>query len=160
MDVLAQIKALREQLDALEKLANEPEQGPFTKRPTNGELYFFLGTTGVTNSDTWNDDSVDENRWERGNVFNTEEEAAEANEAQVTLTALRQQPGRAVYEKGKDAYVILVSDQLTVTPYLSNVLITRGAGQVRFCSREAAQAAIDTVGAKRIIELALWGNRQ
>lgn len=160
MDVLAEIKALREQLDALEKLANEPEQGPFTERPTDGERYFFLRTTGVIDGDVWNDHGVDEDRWECGNVFNTEEEAAEANEAQVTLTALRRQPGRVAYKKDEAAYGILVSDQLTVTPYLSDALMTRGAGRVRFCSQEAAQAAIDAVGKEHIIKLAQWENRR
>jgi hypothetical protein len=47
-------------------------------KPQVGEKYCFISSGGRKNSSTWEDDEVDNNRWNFGNCFRTEQEAVAA----------------------------------------------------------------------------------
>lgn len=52
------------------------EKGPW--KPKNGERYCCISGSGQERTSPWGDDSVDNGRWDIGNVFRTEAEAKRA----------------------------------------------------------------------------------
>ena len=68
-------------------------------KPEMGCKYYFLDSNGFVYNNIWADDSVDHDRFEIGNCFQTEEEAERAVEYLKALTTVR---GDATTEFTKD----------------------------------------------------------
>ena len=58
----------------------DKEQGVKVRKPRQSEEYFCISNDGAVIQSRWTNDSLDEGRWELGNVFFTEESAWLARE--------------------------------------------------------------------------------
>ena len=63
------IKELQERIDELEQ--SEQKSGRW--KPEVGEIYFYISSHGTIERYTWKDSTFDNNRYEIGNCFPTEE---------------------------------------------------------------------------------------
>lgn len=74
----------REQLMALIEKANKPKNKVW--KPENCDVYYCLSNEGTPIIINWNNSASDINRWDVGNVFHTQEEAAEEAKRRRILT--------------------------------------------------------------------------
>lgn len=58
-------------------------------KPDDGQTYYFLDSNGFAYDNIWADDSIDRNRFEIGNCFQTEEEIDRAVEYLEALAVVR-----------------------------------------------------------------------
>jgi hypothetical protein len=132
------LASVRKQLEAKE----------YTSKLNLGDTYWIVGREGSIASQTWSDDTVDNQRLEVGNVFRTKEEAEKEVARRKVMKKLKDLAGGFVpnwrdtvqYKwyvyysfKGEEFYVNGCS-------YLNTPM------QIYFPTREAAQHAIDVLG--------------
>ena len=153
----AAIAAANEKLDELKAAQAKAEADD--SWPKGGDTYFFVdGACGVVESQ-WDSDLLDASRMNIGNVFRTVAEAEHEIDRRKVLTTLRRL-ARESWGGGKADWSNCVQDRWglwfdhntgTWDVYAHNSLQCQGA--IYFASREAAQAAIETIGADRLMLL-------
>lgn len=127
--------------------------------PQVGDTYFFVDGDGDVLDSQWDSDLRDASRMNIGNVFRTVAEAEHETERRMVLTELRQLAreswgdDKADWSNSAQDKWSLRFDHNTGTwgAYVYNSLQCQGA--VWFDTREAAEAAIETIGADRLMLL-------
>lgn len=153
----AAIAAANEKLDELKAAQAKAEADD--SWPKGGDTYFFVdGACGVVESQ-WDSDLLDASRMNIGNVFRTVAEAEHEIDRRKVMTELRQL-ARKSWGGGKvdwsniaqDKWYLFCdhSEQVWRIDYGSTC---QRQGAIYFATREAAQAAIETIGADRLMLL-------
>lgn len=127
--------------------------------PQVGDTYFFVDGDGDVLDSQWDSDLRDASRMNIGNVFRTVAEAEHEIERRMVLTELRQLAreswggGKADWSNSAQDKWSLRFDHNTGTwgAYVYNSLQCQGA--VWFDTASAAQSAIETIGADRLMLL-------
>lgn len=127
--------------------------------PQNGDRYWTLDDSADIFEATWASDSIDRSRFAIGNVFRTKTDAERGNERRIVLTTLRQL-ARGSWGGDKADWSNCVQDKWYLFCDHSEQVwrIDYGStcqrqGAIYFATREAAQAAIETIGADRLMGL-------
>lgn len=130
----------------------DKEQGVKVRKPRQSEEYFCISNDGAVIQSRWTNDSLDEGRWELGNVFFTEESAWLAREKKKVEVELQryaeEHNGTASTNR---CYLIRYEEDgkrlLCETWAAANV-----QGAVMFTSRDVLFDAIESIGRDRIIK--------
>jgi hypothetical protein len=127
--------------------------------PQVGDTYFFVDGDGDVLDSQWDSDLRDTSRMNIGNVFRTVAEAEHDIDRRKVLTELRRL-ARESWGKEKPNWSNIYQDKWFLYYdheakkwSTNNRLTCRGQGCVYFATREAAEAAIETIGAERLMLL-------
>lgn len=136
----------REQLLALIKKSNEPACGIW--EPKKDDEYWFIDRDGYILSSRWGWSSTEENRFNIGNCFRTEEEAEFEIERIKIIHELKELAGGYKWEYDSYNYYIYFDcyNYKIKIGYVSRVKNT----YIYFPTEEAAEKAIDTIGEERL----------
>ncbi len=89
-EMMNKISEMENELVKLKEELNSQEKPSRRWKPKFGEKYWFIDKDGDIYCMPWNDSIVDNNRYELGNCFKTEEEAKFAVEQLKVLAELRE----------------------------------------------------------------------
>jgi hypothetical protein len=130
----------------------DKEQGVKVRKPRESEEYFCISNDGAVIQSRWTNDSLDEGRWELGNVFFTEKSAWLAREKKKVEVEIeryaREHNGTASTNR---RYLIRYEED--EKRLLCDTLATaKIQGTVMFTSRDVLADAIEAVGKDRILK--------
>lgn len=140
------------------EVPSEPERKYCIWKPIEGDRYFHYDSVGTVYCATWNNDGIDNRRYNCGDCYRTEEEAFFAVERNKVITELRR-----FAEEHNDAPIIWNGTEYNyeiICNHDSNIdgVIGPGAsrhwqsGNIYFSSREIAESAIRVIGKDRLIK--------
>lgn len=130
----------------------DKEQDVKVRKPRQSEEYFYINDDGAIIQSRWTNDSLDEGRWELGNVFFTEESAWLAREKKKVEVEIeryaREHNGTASTNR---RYLIRYEED--EKRLLCDTWATaKIQGTVMFTSRDVLADAIEAVGKERILK--------
>lgn len=129
----------------------DKEQDAKVKKPRQSEEYFCISNDGAVIQSRWTNDSLDERRWELGNVFFTEESAWLAREKRKVEVELERYAKEHNDPTLEDSYFILYDEYNEELDY--DVWADyRPQGAVVFASKQLVFDAIESIGRDRIIK--------
>ena len=144
----AKLADLQSQIDELRHIEIEDDipKPPHPRwMPEYGEDYFYCSYSGSVYKVLWTNGKLDNNMYNIGNVFRTEEETKFEAERLKVLTEMREWAG-----KPNDPYQLVLDYNMSEFivnridfPYLTN-------GEMRFATKDNAENCIKAVGADRI----------
>lgn len=136
----------------------DKEQDAKVKKPRQLEEYFYINDDGAIIQSRWTNDSLDNGRWELGNVFFTKESAWFAREKKKIKTELQRfadkynDPEKEAWNNDNGHYMIAFNHRV------NDLFITRGyyieeeSATYSFTSDSIARDAIEAVGKDRILK--------
>lgn len=138
------------------EVPSEPEKKYCIWKPIEGDLYFHYDSVGTVYCATWNNDCIDNRRYNCGDCYRTEEEATFAVERNKVITELRrfaeEHNDPINWNRETQKYEIScihnsgeADTHITFTYYGQ-------ASNICFSSKEIAQAAINKIGKDRILK--------
>lgn len=129
----------------------DKEQDVKVRKPRQSEEYFYINDDGAIIQSRWTNDSLDNGRWELGNVFFTKESAwfaREKKKVEVELQRYAEEHNGPILE---DNYCILYDEDDEEFDF--DVWIgSKVQGTVVFTSRDVLFDAIEAVGKDRILK--------
>ena len=129
----------------------DKEQGVKVRKPRQSEEYFYINDDGAIIQSRWTNDSLDEGRWELGNVFFTEESAWLAREKRKVEVELERYAKEHNDPTLEDSYFILYDEYNEELDY-DMLADCRPQGAVVFASKQLVFDAIESIGRDRIIK--------
>lgn len=129
----------------------DKEQGVKVRKPRQSEEYFCISNDGAVIQSRWTNDSLDEGRWELGNVFFTEESAWLAREKRKVEVELERYAKEHNDPTLEDSYFILHDEYNEELDYDVRADY-RPQGAVVFTSKQLVFDAIEAVGKDRILK--------
>lgn len=129
----------------------DKEQGVKVRKPRQSEEYFCISNDGAVIQSRWTNDSLDEGRWELGNVFFTEESAWLAREKRKVEVELERYAKEHNDPTLEDSYFILHDEYNEELDYDVRADY-RPQGAVVFTSKQLVFDAIESIGRDRIIK--------
>lgn len=130
----------------------DKEQDVKVKKPRQLEEYFYIDDDGDIIQSRWTNDSLDNGRWELGNVFFTKESAEFAREKRKVEVELE----RYAKEHNGTAFAnrcYLIRCEEDEKRLICDTWATaKIQGTVRFTSRDVLVDAIEAVGKDRILK--------
>lgn len=154
----AAIKAAQAELERLQAIEPEPDPHPMTlplERVRRGVRYGQIATLGDAQQLTEFRDPMDAALWKVGNYYATREQAEAYADAFEVLRLIRRQPGIVDPSSGKEVHRPTARDNLIIVDWYRRPCATSCMFPC-FESHDAAQAAVDAVGAERLIKTAKW----
>lgn len=157
---LARLQALENETAALRKIIEAPEvAGSLLTKPEPGSFkdYWGLKSSGVSQirADGFCANNSDSEAYAHGSIFQSKELAAAYADAIETMLLLRHQPGTVEAENGGWQCIITIADDGKDVIVYGFDTISEKAGQISpvFSEQEHALAAINTIGADRILRM-------
>ena len=129
----------------------DKKQGVKVRKPRQSEEYFYISNDGAVIQSRWTNDSLDEGRWELGNVFFTEESAWLAREKRKVEVELERYAKEHNDPTLEDSYFILYDEYNEELDY-DMWADCRPQGAVVFASKQLVFDAIESIGRDRIIK--------
>ncbi len=129
----------------------DKEQGVKVRKPRQSEEYFYINDDGAIIQSRWTNDSLDNGRWELGNVFFTKESAWFAREKRKVEVELQRYAEKHNGQTHEGYYWILHEEGEEILDYdvWSN---SKVQGAVVFNSKQLVFDAIEAVGKDRILK--------
>lgn len=129
----------------------DKEQDAKVKKPRQLEEYFYINDDGAIIQSRWTNDSLDNGRWELGNVFFTKESAWFAREKKKVEVELQRYAEEHNDPTLEDSYFILYDEYNEELDY--DVWADyRPQGAVVFTSKQLVFDVIESIGRDRIIK--------
>ena len=129
----------------------DKEQAVKVRKPRQSEEYFCISNDGAVIQSRWTNDSLDEGRWELGNVFFTEESAWLAREKRKVEVELERYAKEHNDPTLEDSYFILHDEYNEELDY-DMLADCRPQGAVVFTSKQLVFDAIESIGRDRILK--------
>jgi hypothetical protein len=129
----------------------DKKQDVKVKKPRQSEEYFCISNDGAVIQSRWTNDSLDEGRWELGNVFFTEESAWLAREKRKVEVELERYAKEHNDPTLEDSYFILHDEYNEELDY-DMLADCRPQGAVVFTSKQLVFDAIESIGRDRILK--------
>lgn len=144
----AKLADLQSQINELKQTEIEEDcpKPPHPKwKPEYGEDYFYCSYSGSVYKVLWTNGKLDNNMYNIGNVFRTEEETKFEAERLKVLTEMREWSG-----KPNDPYYLVIDYNISefITNRTDCPCLTKG--EMRFATKDDAENCIKAVGADRI----------
>ena len=148
-DIKQELAALRKRIDELEARAKAEE----AKWPKLGDAYFYVECNGEIGESDWEGDEIDAGCLSLGNVYRTKEDAEREVERRKVLPELRKLANASwikwpVTQAYYSFRVFNGEIDICAYSYRRNEL-----GVVYFATEKDAEAAIETIGADRLMLL-------
>lgn len=147
----AELSALAGRIAALETV-----EQPEAEWPKIGDTYFIVDGDGDVTDSQWVSDLFDASRMNIGNVYRTVAEAEHEIDRSIVLTELRKlakASGAFDWVNPTQSKYRLVYDAKDQNWVVECNQIARTQGAIYFATEQAAQAAIETIGADRLMLL-------
>lgn len=141
-------KEFDERTKKLEEIINQKESVVW--KPKEFNTYLYINSVGEISYDTWTNYGADENRYNIGNCYKTDQEARDARDAQIILTRLQRLADEMNGEKlrymdweKKEVYISVVGclGLITIRTRQWSEICTNAC----FKTEESAQKALDIV---------------
>lgn len=146
-------------IESILKMQNaeiQPEQKFCVWKPVIGDEYYFNNFSGNICKCTWADMLVDNNAWDIGNCYQTEEEAKFARERLKVIAELRrfaeEHNDPIDWNKEMQKYEISCYHNSGEADIHISFTYYGHASNICFSSKEIAQAAINEIGKDRILK--------
>lgn len=130
----------------------DKEQGVKVRKPRQSEEYFCISNDGAVIQSRWTNDSLDEGRWELGNVFFTEESAWLAREKRKVEVELERYAKKHNGPTRSDSFYLSYNDGRDEKLDYEVWSVRRPLGAVPFTSKQVLDNAIEEIGRDRILK--------
>lgn len=130
----------------------DKKQDVKVKKPRQSEEYFCISNDGAVIQSRWTNDSLDEGRWELGNVFFTEESAWLAREKKKVEVELERYAKKHNGPTRSDSFYLSYNDSMDEKLDYEVWSVRRPLGAVPFTSKQVLDDAIEAVGKDRILK--------
>lgn len=125
-------------------------------KPAEGDLYFYCDSTGGVTPMIWEDDLVDNKRYDYGNCYRTKEEALfviEQNKVIAELRRFAEEHNDPIdWNRETQKYEILCHYNSGEAVIHISFTYYSQTSNICFSSREIAQTAINEIGKDRLIK--------
>ena len=138
------------------EVSSEPERKYCMWKPTEGDYYFYCDSTGGATAMIWEDDLIDNKRYDYGNCYRTKEEATFAVERNKVITELRRfaeerNDTPIIWNETEVNYVIICNHDSNIDGVIEAKCYRYWQfGDIYFSSREIAESAIRVIGEDRL----------
>lgn len=151
------ISSIKEELSKLEEKLKTFKSGVGRQMPENGDIYYFLGTTGTVHGDKWTNDSCDRQRFNSYNCFKTEEEAQKEIDRRLTKAKLneianRLNGGQIIQWNSAIQRKYYLNLDTGVSLNLSFSLIDKIEGVTYCLSQDFLEVATDEIGEECLVK--------
>ena len=130
----------------------DKEQDAKVKKPRQLEEYFYINDDGAIIQSRWTNDSLDNGRWELGNVFFTKESAWFAREKKKVEVELERYAKKHNGPTRRDSFYLSYNDSMDEKLDYEVWSVRRPLGAVPFTSKQVLDDAIEAVGKDRILK--------
>ena len=137
--------------EEIERLKLEENKTSKVWKPEENEKFWYIDRFGDVDNDNFSRGSWDENKYEFGNCFKTQEEAEKVVEKIKIYTELKRYALEHNEEFDTVKYYICIQGFEIKTGYCSNKWFQ--IGQIYFSSEELAEQAIKDIGTEKIKKL-------
>ena len=151
------ISSIKEELSKLEEKLKTLKSRAGRQVPENGDIYYFLGTTGTFHGDKWTNDSCDRQRFNFYNCFKTEEEAQKEIDrrlikAKLNEIANRLNGGQAIKWDSavQHKYYLTLSNEGSLN--LNFSFINKMEGTTYCLSEDFLEVVIDEIGEECLVK--------
>ena len=130
----------------------DKEQGVKVRKSRQSEEYFYFNDDGAIIQSRWTNDSLDNGRWELGNVFFTEESAWLAREKRKVEVELERYAKEHNGPISSDSFYLLYNNEDDGKLDYDVWSVCKPQGGVQFASKQLVFDAIEAVGKERILK--------
>ena len=149
-EVAKEIKECEMKLKNLREELNKPKYGGKRWKPGMGQRYWLIGIYGYVVGDKWDNHAIDNQAFNAGNAFPSEEAAKFELERRKVLAELSDyaEGDDAVWDRMKRHYLLCYDPATDHVKYDFNQSVKYPG--LYFPSEEAAKAAVEAVGEGRV----------
>ncbi len=130
----------------------DKEQGVKVRKPRQSEEYFYINDDGAIIQSRWTNDSLDNGRWELGNVFFTKESAWLAREKKKVEVELQRYAEEHNGTESTNRRYLIRYEEDEKRLLCDTWATAKIQGTVMFTSRDVLADAIEAVGKERILK--------
>ncbi len=130
----------------------DKEQNVKVKKPRQLEEYFYINDDGAIIQSRWTNDSLDNGRWELGNVFFAKESAWFAREKKKVEVELERYAKKHNGPTRSDSFYLSYNDGRDEKLDYEVWSVRRPLGSVPFTSKQVLDDAVEAVGKDRILK--------
>ena len=130
----------------------DKEQGVKVRKPRQSEEYFYINDDGAIIQSRWTNDSLDNGRWELGNVFFTKESAWFAREKKKVEVELQRYAEEHNGTASTNRRYLIRYKEDEKRLLCDTWATAKIQGTVMFTSRDVLADAIEAVGKERILK--------
>lgn len=130
----------------------DKEQGVKVRKPRQSEEYFYINDDGAIIQSRWTNDSLDNGRWELGNVFFTKESAWFAREKKKVEVELQRYAEEHNGPIRSDSFYLLYNNEDDGKLDYDVWSVCKPQGGVQFASKQLVFDAIEAIGKDRILK--------
>lgn len=137
----------------------DKEQDVKVRKPRQSEEYFYINDDGAIIQSRWTNDSLDNGRWELGNVFFTKESAWFAREKKKVEVELQRYAEEHNGTASTNRRYLIRYEEDEKRLLCDTLATAKIQGTVMFTSRDVLADAIEAVGKERIIKYIFGGRK-
>ena len=130
----------------------DKEQDVKVRKPRQSEEYFYINDDGAIIQSRWTNDSLDNGRWELGNVFFTKESAWFAREKKKVEVELQRYAEEHNGTASTNRRYLIRYEEDEKRLLCDTWATAKIQGTVMFTSRDVLADAIEAVGKERILK--------
>lgn len=130
----------------------DKKQDAKVKKPRESEEYFCISNDGAVIQSRWTNDSLDEARWELGNIFFTKKEAEFAREKRKVEVEIERYAKEHNGPIHSDSFYLSYNDSSDEKLDYEVWSVRRPLGAVPFTSKQVLDDAIEAVGRGMILK--------
>ena len=130
----------------------DKEQGVKVRKPRQSEEHFYINDDGAIIQSRWTNDSLDNGRWELGNVFFTKESAWFAREKKKVEVELQRYAEEHNGPIRSDSFYLLYNNKDDGKLDYDVWSVCKPQGGVQFASKQLVFDAIEEIGKYRILK--------
>jgi hypothetical protein len=130
----------------------DKEQDAKVKKPRQSEEYFYINDDGAIIQSRWTNDSLDNGRWELGNVFFTKESAWFAREKKKVEVEIERYAREHNITASTNRRYLIRYEEDEKSLLCDTWATAKIQGTVMFTSRDVLADAIEVVGKDRILK--------
>lgn len=155
-ELLKELAEAKQKIAEIEKKIEEKQAETGRWKPEVGDRYWFINSYGQAAHEIWNNNRIDNDRYEIGNLFKTKAEANSAIEKLKVIAKLKEyaEPKNRAWDGSNLHYFICYNH----TPFNEVGIVCTNCvkrNEIYFETKEKAQQAIDAVGEQRIAKFYL-----
>lgn len=130
----------------------DKKQDAKVKKPRQSEEYFYINDDGAIIQSRWTNDSLDNGRWELGNVFFAKESAWFAREKKKVEVELQRYAEEHNGPIRSDSFYLLYNNEDDGKLDYDVWSVCKPQGVVQFASKQLVFDAIEEIGKYRILK--------
>ena len=146
-------------LEEIANCVNKVTTNVKVRKPRQSEEYLYINDDGAIIQSRWTNDSLDNGRWELGNVFFTKESAWFAREKKKVEVELQRYAEEHNGTASTNRRYLIRYEEDEKRLLCDTLATAKIQGTVMFTSRDVLADAIEAVGKERIIKYIFGGRK-